>query len=452
MFIEAAPGQLLEDCGWEYFTYRSGADGNCGDACPSGLLRIVAMAETNNGPYHPSCFGPPDTDPHELAKLRFYVTDDRTYECQFVPIRFFWGDCGDNTISNVDGDSLWISDHVYDFEGNEVTGDIFYGGHWWLGDCQNPDTTKPSPIPFIDFVHGGIDIVCADSIDIRGDINLNNMANEIADVVLFANYFIYGPSVFTINPPGQIAATDVNNDGRVLTVGDLTYLIRIITGDAMPFPKLTPYAENASIGMLVNHTAVAISSNSPVDIGAAQFVIEHSGYDIGEPHLINGASNMTLKYNDEDGILKVLVYSMEKNMKISAGAENIFVIPITGKGDVKITEAQLCDYYGNMLNTMISKGATLPKQFALHQNYPNPFNATTQIVYELPSAAHVKIEVFNILGQRVITLYDAEEIAGVHRVEWNGTDNSGNEVASGVYLYRLVTKDFATEKKMMLMK
>ena len=451
-FMEAAPGQFLEDCGWEYFTYRYGWQGNCEGPCPSGLLRIVAIADLNNGPNHPSCFGPPDTHPHELAEMKFYVTNDRTYECMYVPIRFFWDDCGDNAISSVSGDTLFISDRVYDFEGTEVTGDVHYGGHRWLGDCDNPDPDKPDAIPFIDFVHGGIDIICSDSIDAPGDINLNEIANEIADAVLFTSYFIYGLSVFDINPQGQIAATDVNNDGRVLTVGDLVYMIRIITGDELAFPKLSPYAQSASVSMLVNHSAVAISSNSEADIGAGHFVFEHSGYEIGEPHLINGASEMTLKYHDEDGVLKVLVYSTEKDLKIASGAENIFVIPISGSGTIELTETELSDYYGNLLTVTKGEQPILPKAFALHQNYPNPFNATTRIIYELPKTSHVKIEVFNVIGQCVTTLIDLDESSGVHTVEWKANDQSGDRVASGVYLYRLTTDDFTTEKKMILLK
>ncbi len=450
--MEAVPGEFIEDCGWEYFTYRHGWQGNCEGPCPSGLVRIVAMAETNNGPYHPSCFGPPDMEPYELASMKFFVTGDMTYECMFVPIRFFWHDCGDNAISNVMGDSLWISDHVYDFEGNEVTGDIHYGGHWWLGDCQNPDTTKPSPYTCIDFITGGIDIICADSIDAPGDINLNEIPNEIADAVLFTNYFIYGLGVFDINPPGQVAATDVNNDGRVLTVGDLVYLIRIITGDALPYPKLSPFAQSASVNMLVNHSAVAVSTNSETNIGAGYFTFEYSGYEVGEPHLINGASEMTLKYNDEDGVLKVLVYSMEKDVAIAAGAENIFVIPILGTGTIELQETELSDYNGNLLTITKGDPPILPRSFALHQNYPNPFNASTRVAFELPKTANVKIEVFNVMGQHVVTLFDAIEEAGVHIVEWNGTDKTGDNVASGVYLYRLTSDDFSEEKKMVLMK
>ncbi len=94
----------------------------------------------------------------------------------------------------------------------------------------------------------------------------------------------------------------------------------------------------------------------------------------------------------------------------------------------------------------------IPTEFALHQNYPNPVNASTNVAYELPKAAHVKIEVFSVAWQHVTTILDAEEQAGVHVVEWNGTDKTGDQVASGVYLYRLTSDDFRTEKKMVLLK
>jgi hypothetical protein len=395
--------------------------------------------------------------------MKFYVTNDRTYNCMYVPIRFFWHDCGDNAVSSVSGDTLYISHQVYDFEGNEVTGDIHYGGHWWLDGppfpvdvpndaCMNDDPEKPDAIPFITFITGGIDIICIDSIDAPGDINLNEIANEIADAVLFTNYFIYGYGVFDINPAGQVAATDVNNDGRVLTVGDLVYLIRLITGDALPYPKLSPFEQSTSVNMLINHSAVAVSTDSESDIGAGYFEFEYSGYEIGEPHLINGASDMTLKYNDEDGVLKVLVYSMEKDIRIASGAENIFVIPVSGAGTIEMTQTELSDYYGNLLTVTKGEPPILPKSFALHQNYPNPFNASTSIAYELPEAARVKIEVFNVMGQLVKILLDEEEDAGVHVVEWDGTNETGDNVASGVYLYRFSSDDFAAEKKMVLMK
>ncbi|MGH8016086.1 MAG: hypothetical protein ACREBV_07845, partial [Candidatus Zixiibacteriota bacterium] len=76
-------GNLITDCGWEYFNYRNGPSGNCGaSACPNGKVRITAIAEINNGMNHPSCF---ELDPSELARLVFLVTNDRTFECQYIP-------------------------------------------------------------------------------------------------------------------------------------------------------------------------------------------------------------------------------------------------------------------------------------------------------------------------------------------------------------------------------
>lgn len=450
--VEVRPGGMLDSCGWEYFTYRLGAQGNCGSGCPSGMLRIVAVAETNNGNNHPTCYGPPDTDPHELATMEFFVSNDRTFECQYVPIKFFWNDCGDNTVSNTLGDVTYISNHVYDFEGNDITGEPQFGGHWYLGNCQNPDTTKPSPVPLINYQYGGVDIVCAESLDVRGDINLNGIANEIGDAAVFTNYFLFGLSAFVINEEGQIAASDVNADGIPLTVGDLTYLIRVIIGDALPLPKLRPNADKAQVIAVANHTAVTVSINSETDIGAGYFVFQHPGYRIGEPHLIDGGSAMTLKYNDQDGILRVLVFSMEKGKRISSGAENIFVIPIEGEGDIDITETQLSDYYGDMITVTNAKNSVLPKEFVLYQNYPNPFNLATQIIYELPIASHVKIEIYNMAGQKVVTLLDSEEPAGVRKATWNGKDRLGNEVSSGVYFYTIKADDFAASKKMIMLK
>ena len=79
----------------------------------------------------------------------------------------------------------------------------------------------------------------------------------------------------------------------------------------------------------------------------------------------------------------------------------------------------------------------LPRHFELFQNYPNPFNPSTTIPYRLPAPAHVRLEVFNLLGQRVATLVDEEQQAGLHTAAWNGTDAAGRPVAAGLYLYRL---------------
>lgn len=78
-----------------------------------------------------------------------------------------------------------------------------------------------------------------------------------------------------------------------------------------------------------------------------------------------------------------------------------------------------------------------PLQFSLEQNFPNPFNPSTVISFTLPQAGRVRLEVLNLLGEPVATLIDEEREAGTHQVTWNGTNQEGNTVPSGVYFYKL---------------
>ena len=94
----------------------------------------------------------------------------------------------------------------------------------------------------------------------------------------------------------------------------------------------------------------------------------------------------------------------------------------------------------------------LPTEFGLHQNYPNPFNPNTIVAYDLPAACHVKIEIFNILGQRVKTLVNESKTAGRYQVNWNSTDDNGRRVSSGIYLYVMKAGEYSRTAKMLLMK
>ncbi|MEW5795749.1 MAG: M6 family metalloprotease domain-containing protein [Candidatus Zixiibacteriota bacterium] len=95
---------------------------------------------------------------------------------------------------------------------------------------------------------------------------------------------------------------------------------------------------------------------------------------------------------------------------------------------------------------------TLPGDFRLAQNYPNPFNPSTVIEFELPRTGDARLDVYNLLGQHVRTLVDGPTTAGTSTASWDGTDNSGERVASGIYFYRLVTDGESLTRKMMLLK
>jgi len=97
-------------------------------------------------------------------------------------------------------------------------------------------------------------------------------------------------------------------------------------------------------------------------------------------------------------------------------------------------------------------GSMVPKSYSLGQNFPNPFNPSTTLLYSLKQAGHVQLSIYNILGQNVRTLVDEYQDANTYTKVWDGCDDSGQPVASGIYMYRIKSGDFTDIKKMVLMK
>jgi len=95
---------------------------------------------------------------------------------------------------------------------------------------------------------------------------------------------------------------------------------------------------------------------------------------------------------------------------------------------------------------------TLPSKFELGQNYPNPFNPQTSFRIALPTPQHVTFDIYNLLGQRVVRLYDGTAPAGYLELSWGGRDQSGRPVGSGVYFYRVDAGDLQQVRKMVLLK
>jgi hypothetical protein len=110
-------------------------------------------------------------------------------------------------------------------------------------------------------------------------------------------------------------------------------------------------------------------------------------------------------------------------------------------------------YFANQFTTSVEEEPIEhPKTFVLFQNYPNPFNPQTIIEYVLPKNTYVRLTLYNILGQKVKTLIDEYQSAGHRTKLWDGRDDKGNEVASGIYFYRLDAGGFTQVKKMLLLK
>jgi len=96
--------------------------------------------------------------------------------------------------------------------------------------------------------------------------------------------------------------------------------------------------------------------------------------------------------------------------------------------------------------------ASLPEAFALHNNYPNPFNPVTNISFDIPEVAEVTLEIYNVMGQKVRTLAQGQHEPGRYKIQWNATNDYGQALSSGMYIYRIQAGDFVSVKKLVLMK
>lgn len=129
-----------------------------------------------------------------------------------------------------------------------------------------------------------------------------------------------------------------------------------------------------------------------------------------------------------------------------------------GTGCTKIPRSGTgTEVYGGCFNTaevreVQNSENTRPAGFSLSQNYPNPFNPTTNFRFSLARSAHVRVDIFNILGQRVMTVVNEKMRPGVYLVDWDGKDEKGNLVSSGIYFYRMKAEDFVETKRMVLLK
>lgn len=168
------------------------------------------------------------------------------------------------------------------------------------------------------------------------------------------------------------------------------------------------------------------ASGSGIQVGITKFT------DLQE----NYASTLT---STIDGLpLGSLIWNDAQNASYSSSAEVVKVL------------AQYVADGGLPLEVKTLK--TTPSDYSLGNNYPNPFNPTTTIHFTLLKTGHVNLTIYNMLGQKVRTLVDNEISAGTQSVVWDGKDNAGNVVPSGIYLYQMNAGTFTASKKMMLLK
>ena len=381
---------------FEYFTATNNYYGIAGDVRIVGVAGISTLA-AGEGP---------------IAVGRLHTTGDLAFAGMSIPLAFQFRDYpvnNDNTLT----DSLGVQ--------IEQAGIVYVDGNVLIHDI------------------GQIRI---------GDINLNNIAAEIGDVIYFTNYFI-NPYLYRFNAL-QYANSDINRDNMAATVSDLVALINWLVSGNPPVAKVS--GEGSAAAFIETGEAsngVTFSYDCAQDIGAAYVVFE-TNQSI-TPEMVSSAnSEMTLDFRQDGGEVKILLYSLEGSA-MPAGQTELF--SVAGLDSFEIKHLELGSADGRYIEVShAAAGPELPNDYRLAQNYPNPFNPGTTIEFALPSPVFVQLIVYNVLGQQVVELVQGEYPAGSHRVSWNGTDREGRPVASGVYLYRLTAGATTLTRKMMLMK
>jgi len=191
-----------------------------------------------------------------------------------------------------------------------------------------------------------------------------------------------------------------------------------------------------------------------------------------DPVLTSRTKGLQLFYNLKltPGRLLLGMADFEGSNYIKPGKGSILTLKARGKQarspdlqSLCLRDAMFIDMNAKILETRILNGCTpsggpqsapsavdSPARFTLTQNYPNPFSFTTAITYTLPTYSHVTLRVYDISGQKIRMLVDGNQAPGFHCAQWDGTDEVGNQMASGIYFYRLSTEEFTAGKKMIL--
>jgi len=308
--LNAEPGGLIEGGVFEYFNARDGYLIDNGDSIYAA--RIVAIQEDGQDPVN---YNPPITANGELIRMYFVVTDP--YPCADCLIRFLWFDCGDNIISVPDfppGDSVpgyILSQSVFNYNGVPVTDSMGFlpslGGF--------PDTCfgyigLDPVLRFADYYGGNIKTAGCGQFSDRGDLNLNGIPYELADLFIFADYFMIGLGAFTIDMEAQVAATEINNDGITLTLADYICMIRVIEGEIIPPPGKDIGDITGNIYISDTDSSLIVSTEFNQWIGGLLMNFSLDGVTSHSVDILDGADHMDYISNDADGSLKMLFYKV----------------------------------------------------------------------------------------------------------------------------------------------
>jgi len=316
------------------------------------------------------------------------------------------------------------------------------------------------------------EVICSKPLTyIAGDFN-GDQTPDVVDVVAMVNYLFKGAEGHE-----PLEAGNVNGDEEV-TISDAVYLINYLFKDGtdpcictIPDGLLARYQERskAILGLCFpfednsKDVEVMLEVHTEEEVAGIQIDLffDPSKVEVKEISRTSRTENLGLYYSIESGKVKIGMVDIYGANILAPGEGSILKIKFQKKNNqagissVKIDRAIVVNPSAQELNVQIEPNKvirSIPQTFSLAQNYPNPFNARTVIKYSLPKDSKVEIAIYNILGRKVKTLVNEHQQAGYKTVVWDGKNQKGNEVASGVYFYRITADDFVQSKKMLLLK
>ncbi|MFA6978580.1 MAG: S8 family serine peptidase [Ignavibacteriaceae bacterium] len=274
--------------------------------------------------------------------------------------------------------------------------------------------------------------------DGNGDLSVN-----VLDVLGTVSYILgQNPQPFIFD------AADVVRDS-IINVLDVVGNVNIILKGTLlkNYLAKTSYG-NAKVEFTGNE--VYLTTDQPV----AGIQLQFKGKGLKDKKFIYSGSaafeNMSSSIGDTMQI--ALMYSLNKN-EFASGKYLIGTINGDAK-DISLADVVLSDNEGGkIISSLVDNGVSnIPDNYYLDQNYPNPFNLSTTIQYGIPAKTAGKIVIYNILGQQVRTFDLGEREAGRYKIMWDGKNNYGSVISTGVYIFRFESANFTSAKKMILLK
>jgi len=253
----------------------------------------------------------------------------------------------------------------------------------------------------------------------------------------------------------EVVAQSLDMVGNIMYLERAWDVGRFVRGTAVAFRSVDDMIRIDAETIRLNRSgALSISrggftGESPVDVSGQPLVAVSDRFEIRTSARFLGRPDLTLRHsyrvggipNPENDERKVGIYRREGDHWVYAGGQ--------GSDGRVIATVDLSGEYAAMFNASYD---VRPAETVLHQNYPNPFNPATTIAYEVHRDGPVELTVYEVTGVRVATLVNTNRPSGVHEVKWNGRDQAGNPVASGVYFYRLVAEGATRTRKMVLLR